>query len=524
MAYYNGKKVLFAGLGSHIMSYQDRKSMAEDVKNKVFELAGVRPSNNLLDVKTKRTGYVGKDGTIYNKDEEGSSTTYEDHVYFTQYIHVEKNDTVTIQFTSKSDGVRYSLSEGNEALKNVFMRIVCAYDDQKIAVTEKSASKATSYTVPEGVSYIRITLHKGMLEDYDDLALVVNADSVLAYEPYGLIPLPKTVNAFLPKEICCAVGRTIEIYNSQVCLQSDKYHMRWNCEVGKAMKRKFSITGTDDNVGEYRLTLYVLDDDRRTVWAGSTTLKIVPQLSTTKSVVCIGDSLTNGKAWLKELLTLSDGHIVLNGTRGDTHKHEGRSGWSAERYTRAGDKNPSEDSYTYENPFYNDGFNWHHYVTNSLDGVAPDGVVVYLGTNGIALDPTNNANAIKTIIDSIVNAADGTTIYVVFTLYRANQNGLGVQANSDGYTAANSGKYKYEEDLKVFNLMTRLYSLLKDYDNLYFVPISLCHDSEYNFGAVETPVNPRAVQKEYLPEEATHPQDQGYRQMADILYSTICAH
>ena len=30
--------------------------------------------------------------------------------------------------------------------------------------------------------------------------------------------------AFLPKEICVAVGRTIELYNNQVCLTADKYH------------------------------------------------------------------------------------------------------------------------------------------------------------------------------------------------------------------------------------------------------------------------------------------------------------
>ena len=115
-------------------------------------------------------------------------------------------------------------------------------------------------------------------------------------------------------------------------------------------------------------------------------------------------------------------------------------------------------------------------------------------------------------------------IYLVWTLYRGNQNGLGVQTGSDGYTASNKGKYKYEEDMKVFNLMTKLAELLGDYTNLYFVPVSLCHDSEYNFGAVETPVNPRATQKEYLPTEATHPQEQGYLQMADIIYSVVSAH
>lgn len=54
------------------------------------------------------------------------------------------------------------------------------------------------------------------------------------------------------------------------------------------------------------------------------------------------------------------------------------------------------------------------------------------------------------------------------------------------------------------------------------VNLALTHDSEYNFGAVETPVNPRATQKELMPIESVHPQTQGYYQMADVMYSAIC--
>ncbi len=84
------------------------------------------------------------------------------------------------------------------------------------------------------------------------------------------------------------------------------------------------------------------------------------------------------------------------------------------------------------------------------------------------------------------------------------------------------GQYKLEEDKKVYSLMTKLYELLRGYVNLHFIPIALTHDSEYNFGSVSTPVNPRASQIELLPIEAVHPQNQGYMQMADCIYSTIC--
>lgn len=83
------------------------------------------------------------------------------------------------------------------------------------------------------------------------------------------------------------------------------------------------------------------------------------------------------------------------------------------------------------------------------------------------------------------------------------------------------GFFKYEEDKKVMNLQIMLSDMLHGCNNLYFIPVAATHDSEYNFGAVETPVNPRAVQKEYLPVEGVHPQAQGYYQMADCIWSVL---
>jgi hypothetical protein len=217
---------------------------------------------------------------------------------------------------------------------------------------------------------------------------------------------------------------------------------------------------------------------------------------------------------------LSGNKFTMVGTRGSgALKHEGRSGWSAGTYLTG-------ESYTYQNegvnPFW-DGtrFNWNHYKTTT--GINPDAIQIYLGTNGMELDPTTNASNIKQIVDYIRQDDANIPIFVVNTLYRGNQNGIGNEAYSNGF-ALSKGQWKLEEDRKVFNLMVKLNELLGSYPNLYFVPISISHDSEYNFGAVLTPVNPRAVQTELMPIEATHPQLQGYLQMADIMFSVFAAH
>jgi hypothetical protein len=261
----------------------------------------------------------------------------------------------------------------------------------------------------------------------------------------------------------------------------------------------------------------------RYVTEAETTLNVISATISTPFTVCpIGDSLTNGKAWLGEARTLSGDDISFVGTRwgGDVDggylNHEGRSGVAASWYLANGTYTFDANGVSSANPFYDPvagHFSWSYYKTTYSKN--PDSVMIWLGTNGIALDPTANAGNIKQIIDYI--RADDTTIpiFVAFTLYQANQDGI-----------LTSGVWKSSEDRKVFNLMVQLYALLSAYSDLHFMPLGLCHDSEYNFGSVATPVNPRASQTENLPIAGTnpHPQNQGYMQCADIVFSALVAH
>ena len=152
-------------------------------------------------------------------------------------------------------------------------------------------------------------------------------------------------------------------------------------------------------------------------------------------------------------------------------------------------------------------------VQGEYIGGTPQAVSIYLGTNGINLDPTVNSESIKTIVDTIRKEYPALTIFLCNTTYKGPQNGYG---NADGF--------KYEDDMKVLRLMVRLHEIFEDYDNVHLIPVALCHDTEYNFGNIETPVNPRAEQTESLPKEAVHPQKQGYFQMADVIFSAYAAH
>lgn len=482
---------------------------------------------NLLDISTKKVGLLhNTNGQIY------TGGSYDAYRYFEQYIPVSAGDVLSSQYT-RPNGVRcWILTDSEPNYKLNFSRVV-AYDENHDLLGALGASAVPTYTVPDGVSFVRIAV--GETLDYlTEISIVKNATEVLPYVEYGewtgtikseFLPTDqKEVLAFLPSEIVCAVGRTIEIYNSQVCPYANKYHFRWICSVGKALKRKFSVTATEALIGNRSLVLEIYNDDLKIVYTKTATLKIVANtISSAKSICPIGDSLTNGKYWLEEVRALSGNQISFVGTRGGVNglKHEGRSGFSSKAYL-------ANTAYSYENegvhPFWDDAngkFSWSYYKTNS--GISPDAVQIFLGTNDLAgvITPEQLATNVQTMVDDIRGTDTSIPIFVVLTLCWGNQNGIGNQTSSDGF-ASQVGRFKYNEDVNTINGVKALYEKLKDYDNLYFIPLTQCHDSEYNFGSVETPVNPRATQTELLPTEGAHPQKQGYEQFADIMYSVYC--
>ncbi len=481
-------------------------------------------------VKAAKTDFINKSKNLFNKG-----------VITTGYYVNSSNGALTassnynasdfIEITPSTD---YFVSYGHQ---------IAFYDSAKtyisgVNLTTNGASGGT-FTTPSTAKYIRVTVPNDKVSSYQLEIGNVGTD----YEPYGYsipyLDLSSTKDdflLFLPSEICIAVGRTIELYNKQVCWTGniDNYHFQWICNVGKAMNRKWSCTATSDKIGNYVLTCNVYDNNMNLIAQATTTVKIVNfSVASAKKILPIGDSLTNGKGWLAELRKLSGDKYSFVGTRwnGDVQggylNHEGRSGATAAWYL-------ANSTYTFEtngvgsnNPFWNPStsqFDFGYY--KSTYSINPDVVQIFLGTNGITLDPTDNVNNIKAIVDGIRANDNSIQIYVVFTLYRGDQNGIGKQEDTDGYTSA-KGSWKLEEDRKVYNLMTALYDALKSYTNLYFIPISLTHDSEYNFkGLTPVPVNPRSTLTEYQDTEATHPSasDAGYNQMADIMFSTYAAH
>lgn len=459
---------------------------------------------------------AGKDWPPANSASRSNSS-----YYLTDYIPVQPGETLQLL---------------NADMQQNVMRYIKAFDVNRTALgSAYGAEAAKEYTVPDGVGYIRVSIVNSTAAD----SVMLVSEAPGEYLAYGdhriaysrLTGVKAAVHAYMPPEVYVAVGRTIELYNNQVCLEADKYHVRWVCDVGAALGRKYTLTATEDMIGEYALRCDIVNDANVVLWTGSTQVKVVAQIAAPKSICPIGDSLTNWKPWLSEVMNLSSGNISFAGTYthsladadGETRtfSHEGRSGFSAASYIDGSPYTFGGATETEHNRFWDgSAFSWGHYKTTY--GINPDAVQIFLGTNKIGYDATENAGYIKQMVDAIRADDASIPIFVINTIYRSRQDGYG-SVGDDGYaTASGASAYQHGEDIKVLNLMTKLRELLGDYEGVHLVPLALCHDTEYNFGTVTAPVNPRAAQTQTMPEESVHPATQGYYQFADVLYSAYC--
>ena len=319
--------------------------------------------------------------------------------------------------------------------------------------------------------------------------------------------LTPQMDAYLPADVYVAVGSTVELYNDQVVISGmeDAFILNWDCEIGYNLEDRFSITGKEEQIGKYPLVLTIYDWNGREVETLSSTLHVVSdQLEGSYSILNIGDSLSNGREWYRNIFYLSDGQLTFAGTRGWTkYSHEGRAGFSPQDYL-------SETEYTFEgegvHPFYDpvqQMFDWNYYKLST--GVDPDAVQIFLGINGLAEDPSDSIDAIEQMVNNIRKYDQQIPIYLVNTIYVADQDHLGSVELRDGTTQFR-GRYKLEYDQKVMDLMQGLVERLDNYTHVEFIPLALMHDSANNFEAGE----------------ALHPNETGDEQFAACMYSVYC--
>lgn len=331
------------------------------------------------------------------------------------------------------------------------------------------------------------------------------------------------VEIYLPEVYYAASGLTMEIYNSQITnlgTHIGEYDVVWDCEVGEMLERKFSITATEELIGEYPLTVTVYDAFGNAMAEKESKLCITEGKQWQFSILAIGDSLSANGALYSKMQENLGNQLICNGTRGyEGFLTEARLGFSAENYlTETGYYlEEGEEVHKFWNPDKK-SFDWNYYKETT--GFQPNVVLLHLGTNGL-LSGEENADHICKIVELIRKDDKNIPIYVVQTIYQSDQNGIGSMKMNNG-SLMFQGQHKSQRDLAVFQLMGYLDEKLSDEKRVYLVPAGISMDSENAFTMEERLVNPYSEKTEAVAVDAVHPSAAGYYQIADTIYSTMC--
>ena len=336
----------------------------------------------------------------------------------------------------------------------------------------------------------------------------------------------RTPELILPENIYVCTGMTMDIYNANVCtnVDLDRYSFFWDCSIGDCMKDKFSVNPGEGEEGEHLLTLTVYDESMIEVASAQTRLNVVRDVFAYDTVssaglVTIGDSLSAGTEWESYTRARSLDKINHMGRGGDTEglKYESIPGISpAEMYY--GKLYGADAPNSFTNP--DTGvFDWDYYVSST--GIFPDAVQVFLGMNGLDIDPNDNADAIFSIVDTIRKSDPSIPILLSLPLYPADQDGMGLMPHKPGYDAMR-GINAAERRLMISNLNKEIIERAKAYENVTLVPTAMVFDTDKGFNQTVRAVNPHTEITDVYPDEGMHPGVAGYRQIGDEIYAAMC--
>ena len=221
---------------------------------------------------------------------------------------------------------------------------------------------------------------------------------------------------------------------------------------------------------------------------------------------------------------LSYGNIVFDGTLLTDWElnHEGRVGWTSTDYTTKSQHVDEASGNMVGNPFWsNNKFSWAHYVTaNGKSNISA--VQLFFGEREFLNTPVETVlENLKTMITSIRQSNSTLPIFVVLPPCWGSQDGMALETSDN---VDFSGTCEYDLNNTIVSGAKFIYENIKsqNYTNVFFVPLTSCYDSEYNFEFVEKPVNPRSSKKELVPSDVLCASEEGYLQMADVMFSAYC--
>lgn len=308
------------------------------------------------------------------------------------------------------------------------------------------------------------------------------------------------ITVAIPPVVRVLTGGEFSIYYANVISRQNAIF--WCGSVSGLTTRRYDdhLSVTANAAGTYPLQWKVYSSGYSLLASGMCTIIAVDSKAVTASALVIGDStVTQGGYICQKLLSCfsaAGGALTLLGTRGTAPaKHEGRAGWKASDYcTKAADG-------TYTNPFYDNGFDFSHYM--ATQGYTDVGVVVIqLGINDIFYAGLDSFSAAATIgyMDAMVTSilAYDSSIKVIVDLLTP----------PNGNTSVFTEKYGTSQIDFVYRL------------NAIRLPKALMEHFAGNASVVVSPNNCVLNPTQDI-NDGVHPTEGGYAKLGQTIYETM---
>jgi len=345
--------------------------------------------------------------------------------------------------------------------------------------------------------------------------LTANADAIALKQ--DALPIPRLIG---PKKLYVVKNETVQMFWRGVIESNTPYG--WNIKTtspfgtdGKNFPRYYELNHPDSAAEDLIVTLY---DDAQNEIATVTIPVVVRGIpanpSTSKNMLCVGDSLTANGPWCNVLETrLNMSNVNFIGTQSTSGTaNEGHSGKFWSWFTE------NEDS-----PFVKSGvFSFDTYCTdNAYSGI--DFMYILLTWNMIEVDRATAADNQDFVDDAKVFLRQLKTDYpdaLVKLMGIPGPSTTGGVATNFGDTVTTGNYYGLVRTVNGLNLA---YEALADDPEfstwVEFVNTSSQFDAEYGHAYDDKPVNQfNTTQTEEIGNNAVHPSTEGYSMIADTAY------
>ena len=353
----------------------------------------------------------------------------------------------------------------------------------------------------------------------------------------GTLVAKEPPRLLIPDEILAVQGIETNVYFANVfkTVNPDNYFFQVSCPKGKLMKKFWTLTPTEKDVGSYAWTLTVFDDNGK-IAEKTVQLKVLPQkeIPANLSILMIGDSWTDQAYYVHRLKKLAP-TLKMIGSNGGLGKdpaktgiaQEGYGGWTWGSFVRTPPPAPPKILPYRTNKFLAQrNGRWIHdfdaFFAKYGNGTKPDFVTIGLGPNDISALTDKNIDQVlcrtSKYMDKLIGEIRKSVpdAFIGITLFT-------VTAGQDAWGKAYScrfNSYQFKKNLWKLNqlYMDKISQMSKTDKKISIIPMSYAVDSEHGYPVTVQSANIHSKRKILRQNNALHPSPEGYAQAGDVYY------